>query len=221
MKKTSIIILAICSAFAANAQQLHLSSFYDLQGLLHNPAVAGTSTKNVIAATYRNQWSGISGSPTTATVYGSFNLPKFGAGVGGYIFNDVTGPTSRRGINAAFAKHIQVGDNAKFSLGIEAKLQQYAIDKGKLSTALGNDPVLGSSENKMKFDAGFGIAYVGEKLQIGASVSQLVQSKLQFYSGNLNPSKEARLYRHYFFTEHTNGQMENQSNTKLFVNLFA
>ena len=37
-----------------------------------------------------------------------------------------------------------------------------------------------------------------KRVQIGASVSQLVQSKLNFYSGNLTRSEEARLYRHYY-----------------------
>jgi type IX secretion system PorP/SprF family membrane protein len=198
MKKLSIIILLLGSLFTASGQQLHISSFYNLQGLLHNPAIAGTQTKNIVAATYRSQWSAISGAPKTQAIFGSFNLPKFDAGLGGYIFNDVTGPTSRRGINVDLAKHIKISETAKFSLGIEVKLQQYAIDKNKLTIALGSDPVLGTSENKMKFDAGFGIAYVSDKVEIGASVSQLVQSKLQFYSGNINRSQEARLYRHYF-----------------------
>jgi type IX secretion system PorP/SprF family membrane protein len=198
MKKSSILIVLLGCLLTTSAQQLHISSFYDLQGLLHNPAIAGTQGKNVVAATYRSQWSGISGGPKTQAIFGSFNLPKFGAGIGGYIFNDATGPTSRRGINLDLAKHVVLNEDAVFSLGIETKLQQYAIDRNKLTAALGSDPVLGTSENKMKFDAGFGVAYVGKKLQIGASVSQLVQSKLQFYSGNLNRSQEARLYRHYF-----------------------
>ena len=198
MKKLSSIILMLACFTTASAQQLHISSFYDLQGLLHNPSMAGTQPKNLVAATYRSQWNGLSGAPKTQAVFASVNLPKFGAGIGGYIFNDATGPTSRRGINLDLAKHIKISETAKFSLGVETKIQQYAIDRGKLSSALGSDPVLGSSENKMKFDAGFGIAYVSEKLEIGASVSQLVQSKLQFYSGNLNRSQEARLYRHYF-----------------------
>jgi type IX secretion system PorP/SprF family membrane protein len=218
MKKLNIIMVLLACLLSASAQQLHISSFYDLQGLLHNPAVAGTQGKNIVAATYRTQWSGISGAPKTQAIFGSFNLTKFNAGIGGYIFNDVTGPTSRRGVNLDLAKHIVLNEDAVFSLGIETKLQQYAIDKNKLTAALGSDPVLGTSENKMKFDAGFGIAYVGKKLQIGASVSQLVQSKLQFYSGNLNRSQEARLYRHYFL--HANYKWSDGT-TKVIPNFLA
>lgn len=49
------------------------------------------------------------------------------------------------------------------------------------------------------FDAGFGLSFTGKKLQVGVSVSQLVQSKLGFYTGNLTRSEEGRLYRHYYF----------------------
>ena len=34
---------------------------------------------------------------------------------------------------------------------------------------------------------------------MGASVAQLVQSKLGYYTGTVSPTEEARLYRHYYF----------------------
>jgi type IX secretion system PorP/SprF family membrane protein len=102
-------------------------------------------------------------------------------------------------VQLSFAKHIAMKNNARLSLGIEARGLQYSIDVAKLQQTLGNDPVLGSNDNRFKFDAGFGISYTGKKLQLGASVSQLVQSKLGFYTGNLSNGEEGRLYRHYYF----------------------
>ena len=194
------ILLAVFTGMisVSNAQQLQTSSMYDLQGVIHNPSVAGTQETNIVGVSYRSQWSGISGSPKTATVFGSFDMPSFKMGIGGSIYQDKTGPTSRTGISLSLAKHI-VGDRGTFSLGIENRLQQYAIDKGKLSQSLGADPVLGASDNRFKYDAGFGISYTSKTLQLGASVSQLVQSKLDVYSGNLTRDEEARLYRHYYF----------------------
>ncbi len=64
-----------------------------------------------------------------------------------------------------------MGDKGVFSLGLETRLQQYAIDKGKLSATLGSDPVLGASDNQFKYDAGFGISYTGKKLVVGASIA--------------------------------------------------
>lgn len=197
MKHKIFTAVFLALAVGVNAQQLQTSSMYDLQGILHNPSVAGTLESNMIGVSYRSQWSGISGSPRTATVYGSFELPKFGIGIGGNIYQDKTGPTSRTGLSLSLAKHIK-GENGVFSIGIENRLQQYALDKGKLTQSLGSDPVLGASDTRFKYDAGFGISYTNKKIQVGASVSQLVQSKLDFYSGNLTRTEEARLYRHYY-----------------------
>jgi type IX secretion system PorP/SprF family membrane protein len=198
MKRYIIILLSAFCVKQAGAQQLHTSSMYDLQGVFHNPSTAGVQN-SMVGASYRTQWSGISGSPKTATVFGSFALPDLKIGLGGYLYSDKTGPTSRTGIQLAFAKHIPLKNDAKFSVGIEARGQQYSLDRAKLTATLGSDPALGTSENRFVFDAGFGVSYTGKKLQVGASVSQLVQSKLNFYTGNLGTGEQARLYRHYVF----------------------
>ncbi|MFN6375259.1 MAG: PorP/SprF family type IX secretion system membrane protein, partial [Chitinophagia bacterium] len=113
--------------------------------------------------------------------------------------SDVTGPTSRSGLQFAFAKHLPVSDGSgKFSIGIETRLFQFGIDKNKLSATLGNDPILAGAQTRTKFDAGLGFAYSNDKLQVGVSVAQMVQSKLDFYTGSSTPSTEGRLYRHFY-----------------------
>ncbi len=193
---TAFFAIAIATT---DAQQLQTSSLNDMQGVLQNPAMAGVQQTNFVGATYRTQWSGIAGSPKTATVFGSFDMPKQKIGIGGYLYSDKTGPTSRTGLELSLAKHI-VSDNGNiFSIGIESRFQQYALDKSKLTATLGADPAIGGSDNRFKYDAGFGVSYITKKLKLGASVSQLVQSKLNFYSGNLSTTEAARLYRHYYF----------------------
>lgn len=196
--KIRLTILFLLLASVAMSQQLQTSSLYDLQGVLHNPSMAGATQRGMIGASYRTQWSGISGRPKTATVFGSFDLPSQKIGLGGYVYSDQTGPTKRTGVQLAFAKYIPLANDARLSFGIEARGTQFSIDAAKLQQTLGNDPVLAGGNNKMKFDAGFGVAYVSKKFQIGASVSQLVQSKLDFYNGAMTPNEEGRLYRHYY-----------------------
>lgn len=198
MKYIIPVILCFLLSRETQAQQLQTSSFYDMQGVLHNASTAGTAAQNFIGATYRTQWSGISGNPKTATVFGSFEIPQQKMGVSAYVYNDRTGPTSRTGVQVAVAKHIPVGNDGKLSFGIESRFQQFAINQAKLTQTLGDDPVLAGSDNQFKYDAGLGVSYTGKKLQIGASVSQLVQSKLSFYNGNLSRNEQARLYRHYY-----------------------
>ena len=218
MKKLFLIIVFAGAVTAVSAQQLQTSSFYDMQGVIHNPSMAG-SNGSMVGATYRSQWSGLSGSPKTATVFGSFDMPKHNIGIGGYLYSDKTGPSSRTGIQVSFAKHIPTGNDGRFSLGIEARGLQYSLDRAKLSQTLGADPALGNSDNRFKFDAGFGISYTGKKLQLGASVSQLIQSQLDFYTGNLTSGQEARLYRHYYF--HGSYKWQADQNTSITPNFLA
>ncbi len=199
MKRYIILFVFIGGiSVAANSQQLQESSLYDMQGVLHNPSTAGANGYGMIGMTYRSQWSHLSGSPKTATVFGSFDLPEHKIGLGGYIYNDRTGATARTGIDLSFAKYIPMKNGARLSFGIDAKAQQFSIDREKLAQTLGSDPVLGSSDNKFKFDAGFGISYTSKKFQVGVAASQLIQSKLNFYNGSLTASEEGRLYRHYY-----------------------
>lgn len=198
MKRISIIILFFVAAINSNAQQLQSSSFYELQGLMHNPSYMGVDKYATIGANYRSQWSGIDGAPRTANVFGSFALPDQKLGLGGYVYSDKTGPTSRTGISLSIAKHIVFGDKSKFSFGIENRIQQFQINQSKLAETLGSDPAIGNSNNSFKYDAGVGVSYTNERFQIGASVAQLLQTKQNNYTGNLVRSQEARLYRHYY-----------------------
>ncbi|MBL7722307.1 MAG: PorP/SprF family type IX secretion system membrane protein [Chitinophagaceae bacterium] len=217
MKKLILLINVAVLAGALQGQQLMTSSMYDQHGNLHNPATAGSAKHAMIGASYRKTWDGISGAPQTTLIFGSTYLKNAKIGIGGYLYNDVTGPTRRTGGQMAYSYHIQMANDATFSLGLEARLQQFSLDKAKLSATLGNDPVLASAESRFKADAGFGLAYNGKKLQVGASVSQLIQSKLDFYSGNLNPTEEGRLYRHYYL--HGNYEWDVDGNTKIIPNL--
>lgn len=199
MKKIilSILTVSIISS-GLYAQQLHTSSLYELQTLFHNPAMAGNQTSDLIGISYRKQWAGISGAPRTATAFGSADIQKSLIGLSGYMYSDQTGPTSRNGVQLAFAKHLPVDDKGgRISLGLETRFFQFALDRDKLSSII-NDPAIANTTNKTKFDVGFGFAYNNRNFQFGVSVAQLVQSKLDFYSGNLTTNAEARLYRHYY-----------------------
>ncbi|HEV7782636.1 MAG TPA: type IX secretion system membrane protein PorP/SprF [Chitinophagaceae bacterium] len=217
MKRFIYLFLFVAAADHVSAQQIMTASLYDQHGNLHNPATAGASKHGTIGASFRKMWDGMDGGPQTTIVFGSGYLANAKIGVGGYVFNDVTGPTKRTGLQAAVSYHIPMSNDASFSLGLEGRFQQFSIDKAKLQESLGNDPVLGAEDSRFKGDAGFGVAYNGKKLNVGVSVSQLIQSKLDFYSGNLTRTEEARLYRHFYL--HGNYIFNADGNTRLIPNI--
>src|SRR6476469_7946569 len=102
MKRISIFVLVVCFAIVSDAQQLTASSFYEMYGVLHNPATAGSKHYGSIGGNFRTQWSGMPGAPQTGLLFGSAYLPKAKLGIGGYLYNDVTGPTTRNGLEMAY-----------------------------------------------------------------------------------------------------------------------
>ena len=72
-----------------------------------NPAVAGMKDYYQIRTTIRNQWVGIEDAPTTniLSVYGKRGN---NVGLGGIVFNDQVGPTSRIGANMSYTYHFSL-----------------------------------------------------------------------------------------------------------------
>jgi type IX secretion system PorP/SprF family membrane protein len=219
MRKIILIFVLFCAIVTAKAQQLHFTSQYLQHNAMYNPAAAGISNKNMIGVSYRSMWSSFPGNPRTFMVYGDAYLKKLNAGIGAYVYRDETGPTSRTGLQLAYSYHIKMrNEKHQLGIGLELRALQFAIDKNKLSTSLGNDPVIGSAENKFGIDAGAGVYWTDSKLSIGAAVSQLIQSKLEL--ADVPNSKEGgKLYRHYNFT--ANYKLQTGDDIYLIPNVMA
>jgi len=201
MRKCLLAAGILLGIQAADAQQLHFTSQFLQHNSMYNPAAAGIANKNLVGVSYRSMWSSFPGNPRTFMVYGDFELKKLKAGIGTYVYRDETGPTSRTGVQLAYSYHVRTGkkENQKLAIGLELRALQFAIDKNKLSASLGNDPILGSAENKFGIDAGAGVYWTDGNLSVGAAVSQLIQSKLQL-ADVPNAKEGGKLYRHYNVT---------------------
>lgn len=197
--KNIFFFLALIASLAANAQQLNTTSFYELYPVLHNPAATGSRQQAFVGASFKKQWNGMPGSPQTGVVYGQTFLAPARLGLGGYLYHDVTGPTSRTGLQMSYAYHVPAGEERSLSFGLEARLQQIGFDRAKLQDALGGlDPVALNLSNRLKGDVGFGLAYTSPSLQVGASVSQLLKSRYQLYETYGLPAAQSRLHRHFY-----------------------
>ncbi|MBS1734868.1 MAG: type IX secretion system membrane protein PorP/SprF [Bacteroidetes bacterium] len=197
MRKIFTLVVISCLTISGYSQQLHFTSQYLQHNSMYNPAAAGMAKDNMVGLSYRSQWGSFPGNPRTYMLYGDFSLQKMKAGIGAYIYRDETGPTSRTGIQLAYSYHIRTGEKSRLGVGLELRALQFAIDKGKLSDALGsNDPILGGKDKKLGIDAGAGVYWTNDKLSVGAAVSQLIQSKLKL-ADVPNATEGAKLYRHY------------------------
>jgi type IX secretion system PorP/SprF family membrane protein len=115
-------------------------------------------------------------------------------GVGGFLFNDKTGPINRMGLQLAYAYHLRTGAKSYLSFGVGGMMYQHVLDKSLITLdELDDNAMLGDKTRKFMADAVFGMKYTFEGFYFGFSAPQLIQSELKINDNNLN-----KLVRHYF-----------------------
>ncbi|HRH39593.1 MAG TPA: PorP/SprF family type IX secretion system membrane protein, partial [Flavobacteriales bacterium] len=85
-------------AAAVNAQHTPLTSQYMFNGLVINPAYAGSRDALTANMTHRQQWVGIDGAPVTqtASIHSPIGRTKMGLGL--LLFNDRIGVSNETGL---------------------------------------------------------------------------------------------------------------------------
>lgn len=214
MKNIILFSVLIISGLQLQAQQIPLYSQYMFNRYLINPAVGGSDEQATAMVGYRNQWIGFEDAPKT--FYLSFHSAldkkatgkkrfrpkqKNNHGIGTFLFNDRTGPTSRTGGYASYAYHISLNSDIRASLGTFIGVMQYAINTDKIHLADNSNDLDNalSSGNYTQFlpDASVGVYIYSDQFFAGASVFQILQNKFNLNQDILINSK---LYNHYLLT---------------------
>ena len=189
MKRISILLFVICFGGLLKAQQLPQITQYMNNNYVINPAVAGMYDYYQVNTTIRNQWAGINDAPRTSviSIYGRHSEH---VGLGGTVYNDVTGPTSRIGGSASYTYAFQLTQKVKLSLALQGGFTQFKIIKNNIPVMDQDDPLmLGGDVVRTLPDATFGFNVSGNKWYIGAAIPQLLSSELK-----LMDPKFARIY---------------------------
>lgn len=196
MKKIFIVLVLLSCGYWVNAQQLPQYSQYMINDYILNPAITGTRDYYEVKANNRYQWIGIDDAPRTyiLSVHGPHK--KKSMGLGGAIFSDVTGPTSRVGAYLSYAYHLKLTEKMKLSMGLSAGVLQFKIDGTKITLREDGDPALTESvQSVVTPDATFGLHLYGERGYFGISAPQLIGQKLKFFEAQ-DPLLST-LARHY------------------------
>lgn len=175
----SLLLLSFGSKI--NAQQLPVFTQYLFNKYIFNPAVTGTEDNFSATANYRYQWQGVTDAPRTyiLSVHGPHKFKNFG--IGGALYTDVTGPTSKTGAYLSYAYHLNLSNDTKLSLGLSGGLLQYRVDGTKITLADPGDLTLANTlMTKLVPDFGFGAYWFGDKFFVGLSVPQFIQAQLDF-----------------------------------------
>ncbi len=199
MKRILYTLLLSLPFLSAEAQQLPQFSQYRLNDFVYNPAVAGVNPYYEAKSNNRYQWIGITDAPRTyiLSVNGPHRSRKIG--FGGCLFTDIVGPTRRTGVYFTYAYHLKLNEEIKLSLGLNAGLLQFMVDASKITL---HDPVDGVIGNQLQTDLmpdfGAGFYLYSNKFYVGASVPQIVQSKIKF--SDYTYTSLSKLATHYYVT---------------------
>lgn len=191
------IIFAILLSTGLCAQQVQQFTQYQFVGLAYNPAFAGTDDYFNAFAIHRSQWAGITDAPRTYQM-GLHAPSKSGKmGFGGNLFTDVTGPTSRFGIQGSYAYHLKVNETSKISLGLSFGLTQFVMDGSQITLReQGDQAMTNAMQSELKPDAAFGALWYSDKFYFGLSASQLLNNQLDFFPGD----GAGKMAVHYYAT---------------------
>jgi type IX secretion system PorP/SprF family membrane protein len=197
MKKivTSFSILFL--TVAVYGQQDVLVSKNVFNGLLLNPAYAGSHPYFSTSLLYRSQWTGFAGAPNTQVL--EFDGPlKETMGVGLVISHDKIGVTDQTDFYASYSYKIKLGEKNKLAFGLRAGATNYVSKLSKLTVWDNGEDVFTSDVKAYlipKF--GFGMYFYGDKYFAGLAIPTLIVYDNN-YSFSVNVNKSSFYRRHYY-----------------------
>jgi len=204
--KLFLVILLVTSVLQTMAQQLPDFTIAKENQYNYNPAVTGSEEANVVYITMRKEWTKIKGAPFTANLAYHQPLKNEHYGLGGYFFNDFTGPTSYTGVGISFAYHLilseyrpGVSERKTLSFGLSASAVQYRINGSAIKLDQPQDDVLYTYKGSQFYpDAAFGIFYKSNTVTAGISIPQLLHLDVPVNSRQIDRKLNLRKMQHYY-----------------------
>jgi type IX secretion system PorP/SprF family membrane protein len=210
-----LLPLLLLAAVPALAQQQAQYSQYMNNNYILNPGATGVEDYIDVKFSYRTQWTGLEGAPKTYYASVTSSLGKWRStekrtmhdrlrpfhAVGGLVYNDVTGPTSRTSAYGSYAYNAVLTHSIRAALGVSVGMQQFSVDGQQLHFF---DPTtVAASAASRVFDASAGLWVYSPDFYVGLSGAQLFGNTLDFSYGPNQVAVGApgnSLRRHYFAT---------------------
>ena len=201
MKKIIVSILAtFLMIFQMQAQQNVMVSQYMFNGLLLNPAYAGSHDYFSSTLMYRNQWVRVDGAPITSVLAVDGPLKNRNVGLGLIVMNDKIGATDQTDIYGNYSYGIKIKEG-KLALGIKAGVSRYVYNTDKLVywDATDNVYAAGNKQSSWLPKFGVGMYYNTKKWYAGLSIPVLFAYDPN-YNFTLDVNKSSLDRRHYMAT---------------------
>lgn len=194
-----IYILIIVLSFAATkglAQQKPVLSQYMFNGLVLNPAYAGSNGYFSTTAMFRNQWVNLEGAPKISNLTAHTNIKGKNIGLGMSITNDQIGVHNDFSIYGSYAYHLKL-IYGTLSMGLQAGFNNLQSNFSELTIQNSSDPLLTNELSKFKMNFGTGLYFYTEDFYAGFSIPYIIKNRsLQ----DLDLIRDIEESRYYYFT---------------------
>ncbi len=185
-KGMGFLLCALCCFTAeVNAQQDPIYGLYINNPLVINPAYTGINNNLTAFTTYRSQWAGFDGSPTTFNAGGHISLRQNKIGAGLMVVSDRIGENNNTQVNGTFAYKLPLSDGTTLSFGMQAGFINYKMDPSKLTLQDPTDPLF-APVNQMKPNIGAGVMVKGDKFMVGISMPRLINGSFDLGGQKIN-----------------------------------
>lgn len=188
--------LGLLCTLTSFGQHSPLISQYMLNGLVINPAYAGSRDVMTVNAMYRNQWVGFDGAPVTQVV--SAHAPiKDKALSAGVLFNrENIGVTQSVAFSGQVSYRIDMG-TGKLAFGLSAGGNMLSARYSELTTADGNDLVFaGDMQSHFQPDFGAGVYYSNKRFFAGFSVPTFAGRQYHFTNDRVSMRSDPSHYNY-------------------------
>jgi type IX secretion system PorP/SprF family membrane protein len=159
----------------AHGQQDPIYSQYLTSPLIMNPAYAGINNVLNVSLSYRNQWAGFEGSPTTTNLNAHSSVADNKVGLGFTILQDRIGPYKNTEVHLSGAYKLDL-DPMTLSFGMQFGLVNAQIDYSKL--IYDPDPLFGQNESILTPNIGAGAILKSDQFLIGFSVPRILKTTI-------------------------------------------
>jgi type IX secretion system PorP/SprF family membrane protein len=170
LRQLKIIIILSCLCTALAAQHDAGYSQYMFNGLVINPAYAGSNGVLNVTATYRNQWTGFDDAPKTTALAAHSPFKKESSSMGLLVLNDRFGLTVKNRFQLAYAYRLKLKDNLFLRFGLQAGMESLRNDYTKLLTIQSGDASFNDAGRYNYLVTGGGLYLHSDKFFTGLSI---------------------------------------------------
>jgi type IX secretion system PorP/SprF family membrane protein len=200
MKKTlSIVLFLLGFSIITFAQQDPMYSQYVFNGLIINPAYAGTRDILCASILYRDQWENIPGSPKTGIFSIDAPIQNKNVGLGMTVEFDKIGISTHTAFNGIYSYRLRFAQSSLvFGLQAGVGFSNSNFSSVKYSDGTQNDIAFQNNFHDVLPNFGFGLYYYSNKFYAGFSIPQIAGYAIQNALYHKTESAYLDLANHYF-----------------------